>query len=229
MLVYDDCTTFSIVKLLRTKCEAPKAIQDSVKELERIPACRKRNFCVGRIRSDNAKEFATRKLNDWLDEKGIRQEFSAPYYPEPNGKAERLDRTVMDMARTLLASTGNVPNKDALWARQCVSQTTCVIAYTRQLSVFQIILLMRPWLEESPNSGTFANLVQLHTVTSRSQGAPKNLRPKLKRASTLACPQEMDTGHSFPVRGKSLSQEIHLSRGCNLHTRNQGQHVHESI
>ena len=116
MLVYDDCTAFSIVNLLRTKCEAPKARRDSVKELDRIPACRKRNFRVGRIRSNNSKEFATKKLNGWLDEKGIVQEVSAPYSPESNGKAESLNGTAMDMARTLLASTGNVPNKDALWA-----------------------------------------------------------------------------------------------------------------
>ena len=57
MLVYDDCTAFSIFKLLRTKFEAPKAIQDSVKELERISTSGKIKFCVGRIRSDNAKKF----------------------------------------------------------------------------------------------------------------------------------------------------------------------------
>lgn len=85
-----------------------------MKELERIPACRKRNFRVARTRSDNAKEFAAWKLKHWLDKKGIGQEFGTTYSPDSNGKAERLNGAVMDIARTLLASTGNVPGKNAL-------------------------------------------------------------------------------------------------------------------
>lgn len=116
MPIYDDCIALSRVKFLKSKGEAPKAIQDSVNELDRILACRKEGYKVARIRSDNAKEYITKKLKVWLDEKGIVQEFSAPYSSESNGKAERLNRTIMDMARTLLASTENIPSKDELWA-----------------------------------------------------------------------------------------------------------------
>lgn len=64
MPVCDDCTALSMVTFLKNKSEAPKALQDVVKELQRIPACRKGRFRVPRIRSDNAKEYTTRKLKD---------------------------------------------------------------------------------------------------------------------------------------------------------------------
>jgi hypothetical protein len=42
-------------------------------------------------------------LNDFLSGEGIHHQYSSPYTPQKNGVAERKNRTLMDMARTLLA------------------------------------------------------------------------------------------------------------------------------
>jgi transposase InsO family protein len=50
---------------------------------------------VKRIRSDNGTEFKNTQVQDYLDEEGIKHEFSAPYTPQQNGVAERKNRTLI--------------------------------------------------------------------------------------------------------------------------------------
>jgi hypothetical protein len=54
------------------------------------------------IRSDNGTEFKNYTLNDFLSDEGIHHQYSTPYTPQQNGVAERKNRTLMDMARTML-------------------------------------------------------------------------------------------------------------------------------
>jgi hypothetical protein len=44
----------------------------------------------------------TFKSKKYLEEEGIKHEFSAPYTPQQNGVVERKNRTLIDMARTML-------------------------------------------------------------------------------------------------------------------------------
>ncbi|KAK1629192.1 hypothetical protein QYE76_003507 [Lolium multiflorum] len=55
------------------------------------------------IRSDNGSEFKNYTLNDFLSDEGIRHQYSAAYTPQQNGVAERKNRTLMDMARSMMA------------------------------------------------------------------------------------------------------------------------------
>jgi transposase InsO family protein len=57
---------------------------------------------VKRIRSDNDTEFKNTQVEDYLDEEGIKHEFSATYTPQQNGMAERKNRTLIEMTRTML-------------------------------------------------------------------------------------------------------------------------------
>jgi transposase InsO family protein len=57
---------------------------------------------IKRIRSDNGTEFKNTQVEDYLDEEGIKHEFSAPYTPQQNGVAERKNRTLIEMARIML-------------------------------------------------------------------------------------------------------------------------------
>ena len=43
---------------------------------------------------------------DFCDSSGIRRQFTAPYIPRQNGVAERRNRTVVEMARSMLRSKG---------------------------------------------------------------------------------------------------------------------------
>ena len=55
-----------------------------------------------KIRSDNGSEFKNLQVEEFLEEEGIKHEFSAPYTPQQNGVVERKNRTLLDMARTML-------------------------------------------------------------------------------------------------------------------------------
>jgi transposase InsO family protein len=57
---------------------------------------------VKRIRSDNGTKFKNTQVEDFLDEEGIKHEFSAPYTPQQNGVGERKNRTLIEMAKTML-------------------------------------------------------------------------------------------------------------------------------
>ena len=54
------------------------------------------------MRSDNSTKFKNTLVEEFLDEEGIRHEFSTPYTPQQNGVVERKNRTLIDMARTML-------------------------------------------------------------------------------------------------------------------------------
>jgi transposase InsO family protein len=56
---------------------------------------------IKKIRSDNGIEFKNSQIEAFLEE-GIQHEFSSPYTPQQNGAVERKNRTLMDMARTML-------------------------------------------------------------------------------------------------------------------------------
>ena len=52
--------------------------------------------------SDNGSEFRKTNVEEFLDEEGIKHEFSAPYTPQLNGIVERKNRTLIEAARTML-------------------------------------------------------------------------------------------------------------------------------
>jgi transposase InsO family protein len=57
---------------------------------------------VKKIRSDNGSEFKNTQVEDYLDQEGIKHEFLPPYTSQKNGVAERKNRTLIELARTML-------------------------------------------------------------------------------------------------------------------------------
>ena len=114
--IYDDCTGASLVRFLKSKKESPTSIKEMILEFERAHGCKVKKVLVKRLRTDNAKEFLSSNMKKWLTEKGIVHELSAPYSPESNGKAERLNRTLMDAARSSMAAAKHILKVQKLWA-----------------------------------------------------------------------------------------------------------------
>jgi transposase InsO family protein len=67
---------------------------------------------VKKVRSDNGSEFKNFQIEEYLEEKGIKHEFSAPYTPHQNGGVERKNMTLIDMARTML---GEYKTPERFW------------------------------------------------------------------------------------------------------------------
>jgi hypothetical protein len=59
-------------------------------------------------------------VEEYLEEEGIKHEFSAPYTPQQNGVVERKNRTLTDMARTIL---GEFKTPERFWSEAV--NTTC--------------------------------------------------------------------------------------------------------
>ena len=57
---------------------------------------------IKKVRSDNGTEFKITLVEEFLEEEGIKHEFSTPYTPQQNGVVDRKNHTLIDMARTML-------------------------------------------------------------------------------------------------------------------------------
>ncbi|QEU58447.1 hypothetical protein KDRO_A04650 [Kluyveromyces lactis] len=79
------------------------------------------NVKVKEILMDRGAQYTSTMVRDLLDEFGIRPRYTSVGDKQANGVAERLNRTIMDDARTLLASA-NLPEK--LWYHAAVFAVT---------------------------------------------------------------------------------------------------------
>ena len=98
LVIVDDYSRCTWVYFFKTKDETQQTVIDFSNEVQR-----QHNVPILAIRSDNGSEFKNYTLNEFLSEEGIRHQYSAAYTPQQNGVAERKNRTLMDMARSMLA------------------------------------------------------------------------------------------------------------------------------
>ncbi|GJU72018.1 putative ribonuclease H-like domain-containing protein [Tanacetum coccineum] len=100
LVITDDCSRFCWVFFLAKKDETSNILKTFIKQIEN-----QLNQRVKIIRSDNGTEFKNRVMLEFCGEKGIKQEFSNARTPQQNGVAERMNRTLIEAARTMLADS----------------------------------------------------------------------------------------------------------------------------
>lgn len=71
-----------------------------IKFLKRIGNIKNKNVKV--LRTDGAKEFIAKEVEDYLSLNGIQHQLSVRYSPQQNGVAERMNRTIMETVRCML-------------------------------------------------------------------------------------------------------------------------------
>ena len=108
MTAIDDHTSHSWTFFLRHKSDAAPTLKDFITQVQRQTGA-----TVRRIRSDNGGEYTSTALADFYAANGIKPEYTVPHNPEMNGKAERLNRTLLEKARTMMIAGGLPPS---LWA-----------------------------------------------------------------------------------------------------------------
>ncbi|GJS90521.1 retrovirus-related pol polyprotein from transposon TNT 1-94 [Tanacetum coccineum] len=90
-------TSFTWVKCLRSKDEAPAFIINFLKMIQvRLKET------VRRIRTNNGTEFVNQTLREYYETVGISHETSVARSPQQNGVVERRNRTLIEAARTML-------------------------------------------------------------------------------------------------------------------------------
>ena len=86
----------------RTKENVLSCLQSVVADLNTLTGGSKPP--VARVHSDQAKEFLSHMVMEWLKEQGIRQTFTSTYDSQANGVAERWINLIKTKATVLLAS-----------------------------------------------------------------------------------------------------------------------------
>jgi len=100
--IVDNFSRFEWNYLLKFKSQACDIIINHIKALENEISKPNLIYRVKILRSDNGTEFINNKLEEFLQNKGIKTETTVNYTPQQNGVAERKNRTITECARTIL-------------------------------------------------------------------------------------------------------------------------------
>ena len=73
------------------------------------------------LRSDNGSEYKNQQFASFCQTYGMLQQFTIPYNPSQNGVSERMNRTLLDIMRTVLIDS-KLPQK--LWVEALLYATT---------------------------------------------------------------------------------------------------------
>jgi hypothetical protein len=139
-VIVDDYSRYTWVYFFDYKSETQQTIIDFAKEVE----CQYGQNKLA-IRSDNGSEFKNYTLNDFLSEEGIQHQYSVAYTPQQNGVAERKNRTLMDMARSMLAEFKSPYN---FWAKNistaCHSSNRLFLCKGLNMNPYEILTGSKP-------------------------------------------------------------------------------------
>ncbi|GBP19524.1 Retrovirus-related Pol polyprotein from transposon TNT 1-94 [Eumeta japonica] len=108
VVLKDDYSNFRTVYLVKTKDEIKHCLEDFLNRAENVTGNKVKTF-----RTDNGLEFINKEVKEMCSKKGIIHQTTVYYTPEQNGKAERVNRTLVEAARTMLHAK-NLHKK--LWA-----------------------------------------------------------------------------------------------------------------
>jgi hypothetical protein len=97
LVTVDDYSRFTWVFFLQEKSQTQETLKRFLRRAQNEFGLR-----IKKIRSGNETEFKNSQIEGFLKEEGIKHEFSSPYTRQQNGVVERKNRTLLDMARTML-------------------------------------------------------------------------------------------------------------------------------
>jgi transposase InsO family protein len=108
LVIVDDYSRFTWVFFLQEKSQTQDTLKGFLRRAQNEFGLR-----IKKIRSDNGTEFKYSQIEGFVEEEGIKHEFSSPYTPQQNSVVERKNRTLLDMARTML---DEYKTSDRFWA-----------------------------------------------------------------------------------------------------------------
>ena len=96
-MIVDDYTRYTWVFFLYENSDVYDLFKSFVKRVQN-----EFETTIKKIRIDIGSEFKNIRIEDLCDDLGIGQQFSPTYTPQSNGVVERKNRTLIDMARSML-------------------------------------------------------------------------------------------------------------------------------
>jgi len=101
LVIVDDYSRFTWTFFIATKDETYHVFKGFVKVVQNEKDC-----SISSIKSDNGREFQNEKFDRFCSKLGIQHNFSAPRTPQQNGVVERKNRSLEELARTMLNENG---------------------------------------------------------------------------------------------------------------------------
>ncbi|MBW0522566.1 hypothetical protein O181_062281 [Austropuccinia psidii MF-1] len=143
VLTIQDCFSRLTVAIpLLDKTEAKVELQQWILQFMNTTGCK-----VKIVRTDNGSEFKNIIFNDFLKQQGILREYSMPYEHHQNGKIERTNWTISEMARTSL-NWANLPVTLWPWAyRHAVWIFNCTLHADSTKTPYEIVAKRKPSLD----------------------------------------------------------------------------------
>jgi transposase InsO family protein len=108
LVIVDDFFRFTWVFFLQEKSETQGTLKRFLRRAQN-----EFEIKVKKIRSDNGAEFKNLQVEEYLEEEGVKHEFSAPYTPQQNDVVGRKNKTFIDLARTML---GEFKTPERFWS-----------------------------------------------------------------------------------------------------------------
>ena len=168
LLMVDDSSRYVTTEFLKEKSDAAQKVKDYLAHLishERKPKA---------IRIDRGKEFLNRNLTTWCQEKGITIQMTAPYSPSQNGIAERMNRTLTELARAMLRGL-----PEFLW-EYAINHS----AYLRNRTYTKSLEGLTPyekWFKKKPNISHLREFGASVWVLLQGQKQPRKMETKSRR------------------------------------------------
>ena len=97
LVIVDDYSRFTWTRFLRSKAETPEELIVFFKMIQT-----KLNQAIAGIRSDHGTEFENSKIDQLCMKIGTSHKFFAPRTPQQNGVVERKNKTLVNIARTMI-------------------------------------------------------------------------------------------------------------------------------
>jgi hypothetical protein len=165
----DDYSRYVVAYFLNKKCEVAAKLKEFMRLREAMggtPHC---------LRSDNGTEFVNKEVTRICTLNGIMHQRTVPYSPQQNGVAERMNRTIMEKARSMLHYK-SVPTE---WWAEAVS--TAVYLINRSTNTqhttakpYELDFKVKPTLE---HLRVFGSHGYVHTdKAKRTKLEPKSFR-----------------------------------------------------
>ncbi|GJY79782.1 retrovirus-related pol polyprotein from transposon TNT 1-94 [Tanacetum coccineum] len=140
LVIVDDYSRYTWVYFLRSKDETPEIIKKFIAQAQLNYKAK-----VCKIRTDNGTEFKNTTLKAHYEKLGIMQQFSIARTPQQNGVVERRNRTLVEVARTMLIFS-RLP--EFLWAEAvataCFTQNRSIIHTRYNKTPYELLRGRKP-------------------------------------------------------------------------------------
>ncbi|UYV72349.1 hypothetical protein LAZ67_9002732 [Cordylochernes scorpioides] len=140
-VLVDDFSRRTFIYFLKNKDETLGKFEEFKARVEN-----ELNLKMKDVRTDNSTEFTNHRFKNFLIKNGIHHQLSTTYSPQSNGVAERVNRTLIETARTLLFDSG-LPM--AFWA-----EAVATASYVKNCTPHRSIKLdtpMEKWKGRKPS------------------------------------------------------------------------------